>query len=72
MLQSSENTEFLGNGNNVLPETLAKASEDHVFNLKIGKKESPGNKEASLAKEFVKREMENQQKKKYLKYLEET
>ena len=47
----------------MLPETSAKASEDLVFNLKIGKKENPGNKEATLAKEFVKREMENQQKK---------
>ena len=36
MLQSSEKTEFLRNGKNVLLETLAKASEDPVFNLKIG------------------------------------
>ena len=62
MLQSSEKTEFLSNGKNVLPETLAKASEDPVFNLKIGKKGSPINKTASLAKELVKREMENQHK----------
>ena len=62
MLQSSEKTEFLNNGNNVLLETLEKASEDPVFNLKIGKKESPGNKATSLAKELVKREMENQYK----------
>ena len=62
MLQSSEKTEFLSNGKNVLPETLAKASEDPVFNLKNGKKGSPINKTASLAKELVKREMENQHK----------
>ena len=36
MLQTSEKTEFLRNGKNVLLETLAKASEDPVFNLKIG------------------------------------
>ena len=38
VLQSSEKTEFLSNGKNVLLEILAKASEDPVFNLKIGKK----------------------------------
>ena len=59
VLQSSEKTEFLSNGKNVLMETLVKASEDAVFNLSIGKKESTGNKAASLAKELVKREMEN-------------
>ena len=62
MLQSSEKTEFLRNGKNVLLEILAKASEDPVFNFKIGKKESPGNKAASFAKELIKREMENQHK----------
>ena len=62
MLQSSEKTEFLSNGKNVLLETLGKASEDPVFNLKIGKKESPENKAANLAKELMKREMENQHK----------
>ena len=53
MLQSSEETEYLGNGNNVLLKTLAKDSEDLVFNLKIGVKESPGNKAASLAQEYL-------------------
>ena len=62
VLQSSEKTEFLSNGKNVLMETLVKASEDAVFNLPIDKKESPGNKAVSLAKELVKREMENQHK----------
>ena len=62
MWQSSEKVEFLSNGKNVLLEILAKASEDPVFNLKIGKKESPGNKAACLAKELMKREMENQHK----------
>ena len=57
VLQSSEKTEFLSNWRNVLIETLVKASEDAVFNLSIGKKESPGNKAANLAKELVKREM---------------
>ena len=64
MLQSSEKTEFLSNGKNVLLETVGKASEDPVFNLKIGKKESPENKAANLAKELMKREMENQHKEK--------
>ena len=50
MLQSSEKTEFLSYGKSVLLQSLAKASEDTVFNLKIGKKQSPGNKAASLAK----------------------
>ena len=62
MWQSSEKVEFLSNGKNVLLEILAKASEDPVINLKIGKKESPGNKAACLAKELMKREMENQHK----------
>ena len=62
VLQSSEKTEFLSNGKNVLMETLTKASEDPVFNLTIGNKERPGDKAASLAKELVKREMENQHK----------
>ena len=43
-------------------QTLAKAFEDPVFNLKIGKKESPRNKAASLVKELMKSEMENQHK----------
>ena len=60
VLQSSEKTEFLSNGKNVLMETLTKASEDFVFNLPIGRKKGPGNKAASSAKELVKREMENQ------------
>ena len=62
MLQSSQKTEFLSNGKNVLMETLTKDSEDLVFNLKTGKKESPGNKAAGLAKELAKKEIENQHK----------
>ena len=65
MLQSSEKTEFLNNGKNLLMEILTKASEDPVFNLTIGKKESRGNKAASLAKELVKKEIENQHKEIY-------
>ena len=61
-MQSSEKTEFLSNEKNVLMQTLTKASEEPVFNLTIGKKESQGNKVASLAKELVKREIENQHK----------
>ena len=41
VLQSSEKTEFLSNGKNVLMETLTKASEDPVFNLPIGREKSP-------------------------------
>ena len=52
VLPSSEKIEFLSNGKNVLMDTLTKASEKPAFNL-------PGNKAASLAKELVKREMEN-------------
>ena len=42
--------------------TLTEASEGSVFNLTIGKKESLGNMAAGLAKEFMKKEMENQYK----------
>ena len=59
VLQSSEKTEFLGNRKNMLMETLTKAYEDLVFNLTVGRKKSLGNKAASLAKELVKRKMEN-------------
>ena len=62
MWQSSEKVEFLSNGKHVLLEILANDSEDPVINFKIGKKESPANKAASLAKELMKREMENQHK----------
>ena len=62
VLQSSEKTEFLSNGQNLMIETSRKTSEDPVFNLTIGKKGSPRNKAAGLAKDLVKREMENQQK----------
>ena len=50
MLQSSEKTEFLRNGKNVLLETLAKASEDPVFNLKIGKKKAQETKQLASLK----------------------
>ena len=70
-MQSSKKTEFLRNGKNVLMETLTKASEDPVFNLPIGKKESPGTKAASLAKELVKWIWKTDIKA-YLKYLEGT
>ena len=62
MLQSSDKTEFLSNGNNLLVETLTKPSEDPVFHLTIGMKESPGNKTTTLAKELMKMEIENQHK----------
>ena len=70
-MQSSKKTEFLRNGKNVLMETLTKASEDPVFNLPIGKKENPGIKAASLAKELVKWKWKTDIKA-YLKYLEVT
>ena len=62
VFQSSEETEFLNNGKNVLMETLTKAFEDPVFNLPIGRKKASENKAASLAKELMKREMENRHK----------
>ena len=43
-------------------ETLTKAFQDPVFNLPIGREKTPENKAASLAKELVKREMENRHK----------
>ena len=59
VLQSSEKTEFLNNGKNVLMEPLKKASEGSVFNLAIDEKEIPGNKAASLSDKLVKKEMGN-------------
>ena len=55
----SGKTEFLSNRKNVSMKNLTKASEDPVFNLAIDKKESPGNKAASLTNKLVKREMGN-------------
>ena len=55
----SGKTEFLSNRKNVSMKNLTKASEDHVFNLAIDKKESPGNEAASLTNKSVKREMGN-------------
>ena len=52
VLPSSEKTEFLSNGKNVLMKTLTKASEDPVFNLPIDREKRPRNKAASLATEL--------------------
>ena len=70
-MQSSKKTEFLRNGKNVLMKTLTKPPEDPVFNLPICKKESPGTKAASLAKELMKWKWKTDVKA-YLKYLEVT